>query len=487
MSGDRVQRRMAAILAADVVGYSRLMGKDEEGTLARLKAYRQFIDTEIADHEGRIFGSAGDSVIAEFASPVEAVRCATQIQLELEKRNTELAQPDRMHFRIGVNLGDIIVDGNNLMGDGVNIAARLEALAPSGGICISQSVHAQVCDRLPLEYLDLGDHRVKNIARPIHVYRVVLATEGDAKSPFRGLDPFEFENAELFFGRGAAIAACIKRLEQLAENGKAFLLIYGMSGSGKSSLLRAGLLPSITRSGTIPGIILWRWCVMRPSEGQDALASLAAGLLRENALPELGQERTAADLANLFRTAPDQGLALIRSTLAKAAAAAKVPARQARLLVGIDQMEELFTTTADPMSREAFVGMLTALASSGHVWVIATIRGDFFHRCSEIPGLSALKDGLGSFELLAPTRSEIAQIIREPARAAGLQFEQDAAKGRLEDVLEEAAAADPGSLPLLQFVLDALYEGGRTAGFSPLQPIERSAGLKAQLLGGQMT
>src|SRR5882724_2273845 len=116
MAVDRVQRRMAAILAADVVGYSRLMGKDEEGTLATLKTYRAIIDGLIAHHEGRIFGSAGDSVLAEFASPVEAVRCATEIQLEIDKRNTSLAEPERMRFRIGVNLGDIIVDGSNLMG-----------------------------------------------------------------------------------------------------------------------------------------------------------------------------------------------------------------------------------------------------------------------------------------------------------------------------------------------------------------------------------
>ena len=461
MAVDRVQRRMAAILAADVVGYSRLMGKDEEGTLATLKAYRELIDGLISHHGGRIFGSAGDSVIAEFASPVEAVRCATEIQLEIDKRNLGLPEPDRMRFRIGVNLGDIIVDGSNLMGDGVNVAARLETLSPPGGICISESVHTQVRDRLSLDFLDLGEHRVKNIARPVRVYRVPLASEAEAKSPFRGLDAFEFDNADLFFGRGHAIAVCTERLEQLAAGGKAFLLIYGMSGSGKSSLLRAGLLPSITRPGAIAGITLWRRCVIRPSEGPDAVVSLAAGLLREGALPELGAEKTAAELADLFRNSPDQGLALIRSALAKAAAAAGSSPRQARLVVAVDQMEELLTANTDPLSRQAFVGILAALAGSGYAWVIGTIRGDFFHRCSEIPGFAALKDGLSSYELLPPTSPEIAQIIREPARAAGLRFEEDAVRGRLEDVLQEAAAADPGSLPLLEFVLDALYEGGR--------------------------
>ncbi len=457
----RVQRRIAAILAADVVGYSRLMGKDEEGTLSTLKTYREIIDGLIEHHEGRIFGSAGDSIIAEFASPVEAVRCATEIQLEIDKQNTGLSEPDRMRFRIGVNLGDVIVDGSNLMGDGVNVAARLETLSPPGGICISEAIHTQVRDRLSLDFLDLGEHKVKNIDRPVHAYRVPLASEEETKSPFRGLDAFDFEHADLFFGRAQAIAACTDRLEHLAAQGRAFLLIYGMSGSGKSSLLRAGLLPTITKPDAIAGITLWRRCVIRPSEGSDAVVSLIAGLLREGALPEIAQKKPAAELANLFRSSPDRGLALIRSALAKAAKSAGSFPTQARLVVAVDQMEELLTTNTDPSSRQAFVGMLAALAGSGCAWVIGTIRGDFFHRCSEIPGFAALKDGLSSYELLPPTSTEIAQMIREPARAVGLRFEEDAVRGRLEDVLQEAAAADPGSLPLLEFVLDALYESGR--------------------------
>ena len=130
-------------------------------------------------------------------------------------------------------------------------------------------------------------------------------------------------------------------------------------------------------------------------------------------------------------------------------------------MLAVDQMEELFTTGNEPASREALVRLLAMLAGSGLVWVIGTIRADFFHRCGEVPGFSALKDGLGSYELLPPTGPEIAQIIREPARAAGLRFEESADQGRLEDVLQAAAAADPGSLPLLEFVLDALYEAGR--------------------------
>ncbi len=124
-----MERRLAAILAADVVGYSRLMEADEDATLATLNAFRQFIDERIAEHRGRVFGSAGDSVIAEFASPVEAVRCAVDIQRELDAHNIDQAEDRRMHLRIGVNLGDVMVEGDNLLGDSVNIAARLETLA----------------------------------------------------------------------------------------------------------------------------------------------------------------------------------------------------------------------------------------------------------------------------------------------------------------------------------------------------------------------
>ena len=464
MAEERAQRRLAAILAADVVGYSRLMGDDEEGTLAVLKANRDIIDGLISSHNGRIFGTAGDSVIAEFASPVEAVRCAVEIQLELDKRIADLPEDQQMRLRIGVHLGDVMIEGDNLMGDGVNVAARLEAMAPSGGLCLSNTVMDHVRDRLGLDFLDLGEHQVKNIARPVRVYRVPLASEERITSPFRGLDTFEFEHAGLFLGRGGAIAATKARLEQQAAAGTAFLLIYGMSGAGKSSLLRAGLLPALTKSGAVEGIALWRYCLIRPSEGLSPVDALAGGLLSETALPELAALGTATELAEAFRATPEKALAPIRSALGTAAKAAHVGlgTRLARLVIAVDQMEELFTAAgSDQVAREGFVRLLAALAGSGFLWVVGTIRADFFHRCGEVQGFSTLKDGLGSYELLPPTGPEIAQIISEPARAAGLKFEEDPQQGRLEDVLQQAAAADPASLPLLEFVLDALYEAGK--------------------------
>jgi len=188
---------------------------------------------------------------------------------------------------------------------------------------------------------------------------------------------------------------------------------------------------------------------------------LAAGLLSEDALPELADERTVSEIADLLRSNPERAPALIRAGLSKAATTSELATSQTRLVLAVDQMEELFTTQTDPAAREDFVRVLAALTASGLVWVIGTIRADFFHRCSEIPGLSALKDGLGSYDLLPPSGPEIAQIIREPARAAGVRFEESPDQGHLEDVLQEAAALDPGSLPLLEFILDELYQAGR--------------------------
>ena len=176
-----MERRLAAILAADVVGYSRLMEADEEATVRTLSTHRAIIDGLVASHHGRVFGSAGDSVIAEFASPVEAVRCAVDIQRELEAHNVDLAEDRRMRLRIGVNLGDVIVEGDNLLGDGVNIAARLETLADPGGISLARSVFDQVKKQLDLGYEYLGEHEVKNIAEPVQVYRVLTEPEAAGK------------------------------------------------------------------------------------------------------------------------------------------------------------------------------------------------------------------------------------------------------------------------------------------------------------------
>src|SRR5215510_6018235 len=163
----RTARRLAAILAADVAGYSRLMGEDEEGTLAALKSHRrELIDPLIAQHQGRIVKTTGDGLLIEFASIVDAVRCAVVMQQGMESRNVNVAEAERIRFRIGINVGDVIVeDDDDIFGDGVNVAARLEALAEPGRICVSATVREHVAEKLPIGFADLGEHSVNNIAR----------------------------------------------------------------------------------------------------------------------------------------------------------------------------------------------------------------------------------------------------------------------------------------------------------------------------------
>ncbi len=180
-----IERKLAAILSADVQGFSRLMGADEEATLHTLQAYRAVTDALIQQHRGRFVGSAGDSVLAEFASVVDAVQCAVAIQRDLKLRNAELPAQRRMEFRIGINLGDVMVDGEQIYGDGVNIAARVQALAEAGGICISGAVHEHVKNKLTLNYEDLGEQVVKNIAEAVWVWRVRLEESGSPGSEVR--------------------------------------------------------------------------------------------------------------------------------------------------------------------------------------------------------------------------------------------------------------------------------------------------------------
>src|SRR6266436_3788253 len=169
----RVERRLSAILAADVAGYSRLMGLDEVGTVRILREDRTVTDALVAKHGGRIVKTTGDGVLLEFPSVVDAVECAVAVQAAMAERNEGVPEDRRMLYRIGINVGDILIEGDDILGDGVNVAARLESIAEPGGICISASAHDQVRDKLELRFIDLGEQTLKNIARPIRAYAVV--------------------------------------------------------------------------------------------------------------------------------------------------------------------------------------------------------------------------------------------------------------------------------------------------------------------------
>ena len=417
-----MERRLVAILAADVVGYSRLVGEDEEGTLRTLGACREVIDGLVTEHRGRVFGSAGDSVVAEFASPVEAVRCAANIQRDLERRNADLREDRRMRFRIGINLGDVIVAGDDLLGDGVNVAARLEALADAGGICLSQSVFDQIKNKLELDYEYLGEQKVKNIAEPVRVYRVVLqeAIAGEPgpriPCPYPGMVPFQPEDASRFHGREGEIAQMVGLLRH-----QRFMMVIGPSGSGKSSLVQAGLLPELARSRYFEKGF-WLVRRMRPGPApSDALARV------------FDSEATAdgPDLESVDRLL-----------------AAHPPARQVLLLV--DQFEETFTQA---MHEEAgrFISALQGLRTRENLALVLTLRADFY------PDLMTSYlwpvDASQRVEV-APLRGDaLRESIVRPAADAGVQIEPSLVERLLAD-----AANEPGVLPLLQETMRLLWD-----------------------------
>jgi adenylate cyclase len=191
MSEGRVERRLAAIMAVDVVGYSRLMGIDEEGTLAALKAIRRELsDPKIAEHRGRIVKTIGDGLLVEFASVVDAVRCAVEVQQEMAGRNADVPDDKRIVFRVGIHQGDIIIDDGDIFGDGVNLAARLEGLAEPGGICVSRVVRDEIRDKLDFVFDDMGEQNLKNIARPILVFAVNIGKRA-SRPPAAGTGAIE--------------------------------------------------------------------------------------------------------------------------------------------------------------------------------------------------------------------------------------------------------------------------------------------------------
>ena len=281
-------------------------------------------------------------------------------------------------------------------------------------------------------------------------------------SPYRGLQYFDLEHAPIFFGRARAQRQVTEALARRAAEGSAFVLVLGMSGCGKSSLVRAGVLPELMTPGVVSGVGMWRHCVFRPSEGEgDLIGGLIRALSeREQALPELLEGGLSVEqVSALVRDVPHQATVTIAPSLKRAAERVKGIAGEGRLILVIDQLEEMFSLpSVDKEARERFVTLIAALAESRVVWVIGVMRSDFYHRAAELPVLVRLAAGRGSYLLTEPTAPEIAEMINQPAAAAGLAFEVDAESGeRLDRVLQEAAAREPGALPLLEFALDQLY------------------------------
>jgi WD40 repeat protein/energy-coupling factor transporter ATP-binding protein EcfA2 len=291
-------------------------------------------------------------------------------------------------------------------------------------------------------------------------------------SPFRGLDAYEFQHAPIFYGRDAAVRQAIEQLAANAAEGTAFLLILGASGSGKSSLVRAGLLPELSVPRAVSGVGAWRRVIFRPSASpHDLFEGLARDIARsDREHPDVGLPEIVSDyfpvklFARHLRDNPSSPgapfqLALGQIGAALAQSEALLRGEQVRLVVVVDQLEELFTDPAiTPAEGERFVLLLSGLARSGVVWVVATMRSDFWHRVAEMPLLGELASGRGRLDLWPPSAAELTEIIRRPAAAAGLRFEEDEHLCMALDAQIAAdAASAPGVLPLLSYTLETLY------------------------------
>jgi hypothetical protein len=294
------------------------------------------------------------------------------------------------------------------------------------------------------------------------------------QAPFRGLESYEFEHAPIFFGQDAALTKAMVQLVAGAAANSPFLLVLGASGSGKSSLVKAGIVPKLFVPRRMPGVAFLRRVVFRPSdaqEGEDLFDALARRLTTQVSADEglselIGSGQSVSDLAAHLRNATAEPGYPIATALGQIAITAREDGRMlehetARLVLVLDQLEELFTNELlTSRERQQFVALIAGLVRSGHVWVIATMRKDFWHQADDTPELVQLAEGHGRLELLPPTQTQLSQMIRRPAAAAGVGFERHPTTDvPLNEIIADEVAREAGALPLLSYLLDQLYRG----------------------------
>jgi formylglycine-generating enzyme required for sulfatase activity/class 3 adenylate cyclase len=483
MAEARVERRLAAILSADVAGYSRLTGLDEEGTHATLKACRrELIDPKIGEHRGRMVKNTGDGALVEFASAVDAARCAIEIQRAMAARNAAIPEDRRIEFRIGINVGDIIIDEGDIYGDGVNIAARLEAIAEPGGICVSDKVHQEIRGKVDVFARDIGLQTLKNIAEPVRVYEIALAAikprledlgvapvsfawppkDKPNAEPYPGLSALGEDDAGIFYGRSADIMSGLTKLKLVRRRGSPRLfVIEAASGAGKSSYLRAGLWPRLQRDRDFAPL-----AILRPAQG-ILTGPNGLGFQLAPWFSRYGRPKTPGAINAAVVGAGDAGPmeafgALITEATAVCTASQRATAPDARPpapLIAIDQGEELFAAE-DAQESAQFLQMLASLlkmASDGvDPYVLITIRADsverLLQRIAEL-GLEAPE----ALYLLPLSSGAYRDVIRRPAEVYTRNVRRLTIEPALADrLVADATGAD--ALPLLAFTLSQLFK-----------------------------
>jgi len=388
-----VKRRLTCILAADAVGYSQQMGLDEENTIRVLSAHRAVIDGIITFHGGRIISTAGDSVLAEFSSVVEAVRCAVEIQEALKTRNDALPDKSKMHFRVGVNLGDVVVKNDDLLGDGVNVAARLETLAEPGGICISSSVYDQITGKLDLGFQDIGEQALKNISRPIRVYRV----SGTA-APQRSASalPAQRQGKSLIWGIGAAVVVAIATIAAWQTGWLRFGAADRGSPINAAAPVGAPATGAPALSSATPGTASGAPPVQADVDTQRLRADAEA--LKKQAETELARARSDADAVRAARTKADAEAAASRLRAQAEVDAARIRSEAAAAAARTKSDAEAATRTAETRDAKAAAAAPASAAAGGArydgTWNVTVI-------CAPAEGASAYK-----LELVAQVKDD---------------------------------------------------------------------------------
>lgn len=479
MAAARVERRLAAILSADVAGYTRLMGVDEEGTHETLKACRrELIDPKIGEHRGRVVKNTGDGALVEFASAVDAARCAIDIQRAMATRNAAVPEDRRVEFRIGINVGDIIIDEHDIYGDGVNIAVRVEAIAEPGGICVSDKVHQEIRGKIEVFARDIGLQTLKNIAEPVRVYEIALAAirprledlgvapgsfawpakDKPNVEPYPGLSALGDGDAGIFFGRDGDIMSGLAKLQLVRRRGSPRLLIIeAASGAGKSSYLRAGLWPRLKRNRDFVPL-----AILRPAQGiltgPDGLGFQLAPWFSRYGRPKTPGAINAAVGGAGEASSTEAFGALIAEATAVCAATAPDAGPPAPL-IAIDQGEELFATE-DVQESARFLQLLADLLKLGSdgldLYVLITIRADsverLLQRIAEL-GLEAPE----SLYLLPLSPGAYRDVILKPAEVCSRNVRRLSIEPALADrLVADATGAD--ALPLLAFALSQLFK-----------------------------